>query len=64
MCKESLGFLYVGCHQLLHHLTDMHQKPSAYFGLCVGMVPIVYHCLCHPSAAIIVITTAAVSIIT
>jgi hypothetical protein len=27
----------------LCNLTNMHQKPSACFGLCVGMVAKVYH---------------------
>jgi hypothetical protein len=37
-----IGFLYVLSCQFLHNLTDMHQKPSAYFSLCVDMVPMVY----------------------
>jgi hypothetical protein len=43
MCEESLGFLYTGCCRLLHNL-DMCQKPLAYFGLHIGMVPMAYHC--------------------
>jgi hypothetical protein len=38
-----VGFLYAGSHRLLHNLTNMHWKPLACIGLCVGMVPKVYH---------------------
>jgi hypothetical protein len=34
-----------GSRRLLHNLTDMCRKPSAGLGLCVAMVPELYH---HP----------------
>jgi hypothetical protein len=43
VCEESSGFLYAGSRQHFCILTDMCQKPSAYFGLCIGMVPKAYH---------------------
>jgi hypothetical protein len=30
---------------ILHNLTDMHQNPSAGFGLCMDMAPVAYHCV-------------------
>jgi hypothetical protein len=50
ICGESsalymwgvISFVYVGSHWLFCNLTDMHQKPSAYFSLHVGIVPEVY----------------------
>jgi hypothetical protein len=39
-----IGFVYVKSCQLFCNLTDMHQKPSACFGLCMGMVPEAYQC--------------------
>jgi hypothetical protein len=43
--QRVIGFVYMGSCQLLYNLTNMHQKPSACFGLCVDMVPMVYHCV-------------------
>jgi hypothetical protein len=40
--QRVVGFLYAGSHQLLHNLTDMHQKPSACFSLHMDMVPMAY----------------------
>jgi hypothetical protein len=43
--QRVVVFLYVVSHCLLLNLTNMHQKPSACFGLRVDMVPIAYQCL-------------------
>jgi hypothetical protein len=40
---KSVGFVYARSHRLFCNLTDMCRKPSACFGLCMGMVPKAYH---------------------
>jgi hypothetical protein len=40
--RRVIGFLYAESHWYFYNLTNMHQKPSACFSLCVGMVPKVY----------------------
>jgi hypothetical protein len=43
ICKELSGFLYAESHQHFCNLTNMCWKPSACFGLHVGIVPKEYH---------------------
>jgi hypothetical protein len=40
--QRVIGFLYAESRQHFYNLTDMHWKPSACFGLHVGMVPKAY----------------------
>jgi hypothetical protein len=42
--RRVVGFLYVQSRRHFYNLTNMRWKPSACFGLHMGMVPNAYQC--------------------